>query len=137
MTSLSGHCDDDSEARTCMEDSKVSERKDETTLQCLEPHALRALHKLVSLVHGSVNFSGQSKPDQSTSMKGMEDNLKGKSKQDITAIFHSKVDPVANILWTLKPLMLRKTFLAMVVCSNSPIKSNISCQTHFLSSSMN
>eukprot|EP00268_Persea_americana_P032769 TRINITY_DN3232_c0_g1_i19.p1 TRINITY_DN3232_c0_g1~~TRINITY_DN3232_c0_g1_i19.p1 ORF type:complete len:538 (-),score=102.32 TRINITY_DN3232_c0_g1_i19:332-1945(-) len=109
-----GHCDDDSEARTCMRDSKVSECEDETTLQCLEPYALQALHELVSLVHGSVNFSGQSKTDQSTSMKGIADNLKGKNKQDATAIFHSKDDPVANILWTLKPLMLRKTFLAMV-----------------------
>lgn len=120
-----------------MKDSKVSECKDETTLRCLEPHALRALHELVSLVHGSVNFSCQSEPDQSTSMKGIADNLKGKSKLGVTAIFHSKADPAANILWTLNPLMLRKTFLAMVVRSHSPIKSNISCQTHFLGSSMN
>lgn len=124
--SLSGDRDGDSEDQTCIKDSKMIDHKEKTTLQCLEPYVLQALHKLVSLVYESVNVSGQSKSDQPTSMKGVADNLKGKSKQDVTAILHLDDDPVAKILWNLKPLALRKIFLAMVVGSNSPVKPNTS-----------
>ncbi|KAI3449687.1 hypothetical protein Pfo_006352 [Paulownia fortunei] len=81
------------------------------SLRELEPHALRSLHELVSLVHHCINQNqpiGNISADQSVS--GEEDEVKKIVK---TNSFNLEEDPIANIVWTLEPRAFQSVFLTM------------------------
>ncbi|XP_077245410.1 2-oxoglutarate (2OG) and Fe(II)-dependent oxygenase superfamily protein isoform X2 [Tasmannia lanceolata] len=117
----------------CGDFSKVKNQRHGILPNQLEPLALQALHELVSLVNDNINDAGQSQPDQFdagqsqpeqfdacqsqpeqvTSMNGSV--VKHEKKQAMKAkTFFLEDDPVANILWNLKPLMLQNVLLTMV-----------------------
>ncbi|XP_058105308.1 lysine-specific demethylase JMJ31 isoform X2 [Magnolia sinica] len=109
-----GHRDRDSDDHTYGKDLKGNSQKHGTILQQLEPVGLQAFHELVSLVHDSINVAGQSQEGHSTSVKGSTVHLKEENIQVMTASFCLEDDPVANILWTLKPLVLQHVLSSMV-----------------------
>jgi hypothetical protein len=82
----------------------------------LEPVAVRALHELVSLVHGHVNATEQTQPVQSTTTTDSAASVKDKGNKVVRVnAFRLEDDPVANIMWTLQPCTLQDVLLAMVV----------------------
>lgn len=85
----------------------------------LEPVAVRALHELVSLVHGHVNATEQTQPVQSTTTTDSAASVKDKGNKVNKVVrvnaFRLEDDPVANIMWTLQPCTLQDVLLAMVV----------------------
>ncbi|PIN18449.1 Phosphatidylserine-specific receptor PtdSerR, contains JmjC domain [Handroanthus impetiginosus] len=81
------------------------------SLHDLEPHALRSLHELVSLVHDRVGESqsvGNVSEDEPVS--GEEDGVKKIANKNL---FSLDEDPIANIVWTLEPRAFQSVFLAM------------------------
>lgn len=88
--------------------------KQNIMLQDLEPLELQSLHELVSLVHDHVN-EGQPVGCSSIETAGVETNDQMDNRKEV---FHNfQEDPVANLIWTLNPLMLRIVFVAMAVSS--------------------
>ncbi|XP_031113134.1 uncharacterized protein LOC116016840 [Ipomoea triloba] len=84
--------------------------KQNIMLQDLEPLELQSLHELVSLVHDHVN-EGQPVGCSSIETAGVETNDQMDNRKEV---FHNcQEDPVANLIWTLNPLMLRIVFVAM------------------------
>ncbi|RDX83606.1 Lysine-specific demethylase JMJ30, partial [Mucuna pruriens] len=91
-------------------DLKEKRLKEKNTLLELEPAAVQVLHELVSLVHNSVsaNQDGQS---LSTSINDY--GLVGNDKCEKIGNTDMKDDPVAKILWDVRPQTLQDVFLAM------------------------
>ncbi|KAK6164629.1 hypothetical protein DH2020_001493 [Rehmannia glutinosa] len=85
----------------------------EFSLHELEPHTLKSLHELVSLVHHRINQNqpvGSISADQSVSSASEEDEVKKFVK---TNIFNLEEDPIANIVWNLEPCAFQSVFLTM------------------------
>ncbi|CAA0828067.1 2-oxoglutarate (2OG) and Fe(II)-dependent oxygenase superfamily protein [Striga hermonthica] len=90
----------------------VKENEQEFSLHELQPHALKSLHELVSLVHNLVNQNqsvSNFSADRSISCPD-EDEVKGIIKTDI---FNLEADAIANVVWNLDPCTFRSVFLAM------------------------
>ncbi|MED6200416.1 hypothetical protein PIB30_084830 [Stylosanthes scabra] len=80
------------------------------TLVELEPAAVQVLHELVSLVHKCVSMSqDQESLSASTSDHSLGDNDECKIR--VTADLND--DPLAKIIWDVKPQTLQYVFLAM------------------------
>lgn len=115
---ISGYCDEDLN----LNHQKVGGKEkieQGFSLHELEPHALRSLHELVSLVHHRINQNqpaGNVSADQSVSRE--EDEVKKIVK---TNLFNLEEDPIANIVWNLEPRAFQSVFLTMAVslCSLS------------------
>jgi len=93
-------------------DLKEKRLKEGNTLLELEPAAVQVLHELVSLVHNSVSAS-QDQQSLSTSINDYD--LLGSDKYEKVETSELKDDPVAKILWNVKPQTLQNVFLAMAV----------------------
>ncbi|KAH6812437.1 hypothetical protein C2S51_026199 [Perilla frutescens var. frutescens] len=80
------------------------------SLHELEPHELRSLRELVSLVHECINCqpAGNILADQSDSRE--EDDA---NKIVKTNLFNLEDDPIANIVWNLQPRAFQNVFLSM------------------------
>lgn len=91
-------------------DLKEKRLKEGNTLLELEPAAVQVLHELVSLVHNSVSAS-QDQQSLSTSINDYD--LLGSDKYEKVETSELKDDPVAKILWNVKPQTLQNVFLAM------------------------
>ncbi|XP_059625923.1 lysine-specific demethylase JMJ31 [Cornus florida] len=86
--------------------------KQRIMLNEMEPLALQALHQLVAAVHEHVDIADQSRAVDSNELVV---GGAGQNRQNIKEnLLHLEDDPVANILWTLRPLTLQNVFLAMV-----------------------
>ncbi|KAF9618598.1 hypothetical protein IFM89_002293 [Coptis chinensis] len=95
--------------------TKAANQKEKIMLDQLKPSALQALHELVSLVHDSVNVNVKIQPVPSTSTGSPSESRSGESKKIASVnLFLLEDDPVADIVWTLKPLELQNVLLAMV-----------------------
>ncbi|KAK6141573.1 hypothetical protein DH2020_024674 [Rehmannia glutinosa] len=91
----------------------VKGNEQEFSLHELEPHTLKSLHELVSLVHHRINPNqpvGSISADQSVSSASEEDEVKKFVK---TNIFNLEEDPIANIVWNLEPCAFQSVFLTM------------------------
>lgn len=109
------HNDNDLDQASERKDLKGKELKQAIMLHELEPVAVRALHELVSLVHGHVNATEQTQPVQSTSTTDSAASVKDKANKVVRVnAFRLEDDPVANIMWTLQPCTLQDVLLAMV-----------------------
>ncbi|GER24872.1 2-oxoglutarate (2OG) and Fe(II)-dependent oxygenase superfamily protein [Striga asiatica] len=108
---MSGHQKED----LCLNNrtATVKENEQEFSLHELQPHALKSLHELVSLVHNLVN-QNQSlsiiSADRSISCPVEEDEVKRNIKTDI---YNLEADAIANVVWNLDPCTFRSVFLAM------------------------
>ncbi|KAH6812891.1 2-oxoglutarate and oxygenase superfamily protein [Perilla frutescens var. frutescens] len=80
------------------------------SLHELEPHELRSLRELLSLVHECINCqpAGNIVADQSDSRE--EDDA---NKIVKTNLFNLEDDPIANIVWNLQPRAFQDVFLSM------------------------
>ncbi|KAG6438282.1 hypothetical protein SASPL_103219 [Salvia splendens] len=76
------------------------------SLRELEPHELRSLHELISLVHEQINCQPA---DQSACR---EDVVK---KLDKANLHNLEDDPIANTVWNLEPHVFQIVFLTMAV----------------------
>lgn len=94
--------------------SKENKLKQRFMLSDLEPRALLALRELISLVHSNVNQCQRAESSSSQSVSGERDEIKETVK---TNLFILEEDPIAQIIWTLHPLILLSVFLAMAVSS--------------------
>lgn len=94
--------------------SKENKLKQRFMLNDLEPRALLALRELISLVHSNVNQCQRAESSSSQSVSGERDEIKETVK---TNLFILEEDPIAQIIWTLHPLILLSVFLAMAVSS--------------------
>lgn len=92
-------------------DLREKRLKERSTLLELEPAAVQVLHELVSLVHNSVS-ANHDQQSLSNSLNDCELVGNGKCEKMVNADF--KDDPVAKILWDVKPQTLQVVFLAMV-----------------------
>ncbi|XP_038973780.1 uncharacterized protein LOC103697031 isoform X2 [Phoenix dactylifera] len=84
-------------------------------LQQLEPHALRLLYELLSLVHDTVKASGQDQAVDSNSLKDLSVNSRAEYKQiatDGSCLMEN--DPVASIFLAVEPLLLHRILLVLV-----------------------
>ncbi|XP_068634537.1 lysine-specific demethylase JMJ31 [Aristolochia californica] len=92
-----------------------SNKRQGLLLNQLEPHAIQALHRLVSLVHDSVNVTGQSQEVGCSSLEASAANVNDGGKHYL-ATNSSPLgdDPVAGIILSLEPLVLRDVLLSMV-----------------------
>ncbi|CAA2990058.1 Hypothetical predicted protein [Olea europaea subsp. europaea] len=90
--------------------SKENKLKQRFMLSDLEPRALLALRELISLVHSNVNQCQRAESSSSQSVSGERDEIKETVK---TNLFILEEDPIAQIIWTLHPLILLSVFLAM------------------------
>ncbi|KAL3644909.1 hypothetical protein CASFOL_010089 [Castilleja foliolosa] len=87
--------------------------KQEFPLHELEPHALKSLHELVSLVHHCVDQKQSvSNISDYQSISGAGDENEGK-KIITNNIFNLEDDPIANIVWSLEPCAFQSVFLTM------------------------
>lgn len=91
-------------------DLKEKRLKERNTLLELEPVAVQVLHELVSSVHNSVSAN---QDGQSLSTSANDYELAGNDKCEKIVNVDSKDDPVAKILWDIKPQTLQDVFLAM------------------------
>ncbi|KAL8548170.1 hypothetical protein ACS0TY_007479 [Phlomoides rotata] len=83
----------------------------EFSLHELEPHALKSLHELVSLVHHHINQNqppGDIPVDQSVSREEAEVRKIVKSY-----LFNLEEDPIANIVWNLEAHSFQRVFLTL------------------------
>lgn len=76
----------------------------------LEPAARQALHELVSLVHDRINVD---KSQVKLSTSGNDVSTEDERKNDL--FVNLEDDPVAIILWVLKPCSFHNMFTSMVV----------------------
>uniref|UniRef100_A0A1D1Z6Y6 tRNA wybutosine-synthesizing protein 5 n=1 Tax=Anthurium amnicola TaxID=1678845 RepID=A0A1D1Z6Y6_9ARAE len=79
-------------------------------LNQMETAEIQALHKIVSLVHETMNVDNQNQSVQSANDEDI--NREGKHKLEDSWSFED--DPIATILWNLEPLVLQRIFLVMV-----------------------
>ncbi|KAG9451839.1 hypothetical protein H6P81_004743 [Aristolochia fimbriata] len=83
-------------------------------LNQLEPHTAQALHRLVSLVHDSVNVTGQSQEVGCNSLDASAASSKDGNKHYLaTNSSHLGDDPVAAIIQSVEPLVLRDVLQSM------------------------
>ncbi|KAF3436245.1 hypothetical protein FNV43_RR23337 [Rhamnella rubrinervis] len=110
----SDHITDDLNQTCETLDSKGTQQENKNMLHELDPFAIQVLHELVSLVHECVNVADHGEPVQSNSTNDSTVSLKVEYSKIVTAdSFRLEDDPVAKILWTLKPCTLQNVFLAM------------------------
>ncbi|PKI41770.1 hypothetical protein CRG98_037833 [Punica granatum] len=93
-------------------DSRGKEQQN-SSIHDLEPAALQALHELVSLVHDRVNVD-KSQLKVSASGNDSDVSMEDEHKNDL--FVNLEDDPVAKILWALKPCFLRNMFTSMAEC---------------------
>ncbi|XP_031374727.1 uncharacterized protein LOC116189274 isoform X2 [Punica granatum] len=93
-------------------DSRGKEQQN-SSIHDLEPAALQALHELVSLVHDRVNVD-KSQLKVSASGNDSDVSMEDEHKNDL--FVNLEDDPVAKILWALKPCFLRNMFASMAEC---------------------
>ncbi|KAL2540624.1 2-oxoglutarate (2OG) and Fe(II)-dependent oxygenase superfamily protein [Abeliophyllum distichum] len=105
-----GYSDEESVLDYQSVSSKENKLKQRFMLHKLEPRALLSLQELISLVHGHVNQSQQAETSASQSVSGGKDEIKETVN---TTLFILDEDPIAQIIWTLHPLILQSVFLAM------------------------
>lgn len=79
----------------------------------MDSSTAQALHELVALIHKHVNPSQtvDSLQDTQSADGGKKDELNKKMKVNI---FNLEEDPIATILWTLRPHAVQSLFLAVV-----------------------
>ncbi|KAH7652266.1 tRNA(Phe) (7-(3-amino-3-carboxypropyl)wyosine(37)-C(2))-hydroxylase protein [Dioscorea alata] len=83
-------------------------------LEQLEPFTSVVLHELISLVHNTLNSSGQNQV-KASHLEALDVNI----ENDCT---HARTEnsvllednPITSIFWTIEPLVLQKVFLVMV-----------------------
>lgn len=80
----------------------------EFSLHDLEPHALRSLHELVSLVHHHID---QNQPSGNIPVD-QEDEARKVVK---SSLFNLEEDPIANIVWKLEARAFQRVFLTLAV----------------------
>lgn len=110
----SGYSDEESNLDHQSVSSKENKLKQRFMLRKLEPRALLSLQELISLVHGHVNQCQRAETSLSQSVSGERDEIKETVKSNL---FILEEDPIAQIIWTLHPLILQSVFLAMAVSS--------------------
>ncbi|XP_065861078.1 lysine-specific demethylase JMJ31 isoform X2 [Euphorbia lathyris] len=95
-------------------DLRGKDQQPRIDLHVLEPCALQALHKLVSLVHDRINMTDHSQSEQSTSANAFAVGLKDQHDKTVrNELFFMEDDPVAEVLWTLEPHTLQNVLLAI------------------------
>ncbi|CAI9774362.1 unnamed protein product [Fraxinus pennsylvanica] len=107
---ISGYSDEESNLDHQSVSSKENKLKQRFMLRELEPRALLSLQELISLVHGHVNQCQRAETSSSQSVSGERDEIKEPVKSNL---FILEEDPIAQIIWTLHPLILQSVFLAM------------------------
>ncbi|KAL2556829.1 2-oxoglutarate (2OG) and Fe(II)-dependent oxygenase superfamily protein [Forsythia ovata] len=107
---IAGYSEEESDLDYQSVSSKENKLKQRFMLHELEPRALLSLQELISLVHGHVNQSQQAETSAGQSVSGGKDDIKETVN---TTLFILEEDPVAQIIWTLHPLILQSVFLAM------------------------
>lgn len=120
---LPDHADENCSQMLKGMDLKEKRLKEGNTLLELEPAAVQVLHELVSLVHNSVSAS-QDQQSLSTSINDYD--LIGSDKYEKIATSELKDDPVAKILWNVKPQTLQNVFLSMAVSFHFPYNLQMS-----------
>lgn len=85
------------------------------TLEQLEPFTSVVLHELISLVHNTLNSSGQNQVKEShlEALDVTVENNCTHARTENSVLLED--NPVTSIFWTIEPLVLRKVFLVMVV----------------------
>ncbi|XP_039146607.1 jmjC domain-containing protein C isoform X2 [Dioscorea cayenensis subsp. rotundata] len=84
------------------------------TLEQLEPFTSVVLHELISLVHNTLNSSGQNQVKEShlEALDVTVENNCTHARTENSVLLED--NPVTSIFWTIEPLVLRKVFLVMV-----------------------
>lgn len=120
---LTGHGDHGLDQPCESHNSTEKEPQRRVSLHELRPSALKALHELVSLVHHHVDVIDQSQPSLSTSTTKSELNANDDVRKNVAAeLFHLEDDPVAKIIWALKPHDFQDVCLAMAVSLHFVLK---------------